>query len=262
MKGVIKKALPGGARTMLRQFQWRAGRFGLKHRCLMCGAWLKDFEPRGATAAVLADLQITPGGYRRVTCPHCHSYDRERLLYLFLRDRTDIFTKRQKVLHFSPELCIAERLAELGHQVYATVDLFPMPGVAVLSDICRLSFRTDAFDCLICCHVLEHIIEDRAAMTELLRVVKPGGWAVLQVPVSLKLDATFEDPAVTTDEDRMRVFGQGDHVRIYAMDYIDRLRESGWQVEIVDLIAEMGHAKARKLGLFIGERIFLGRKPA
>lgn len=262
MKGVIKKAVPAGARSALRQLQWRAGRFGLKYRCIMCGAWLKEFEPRGVEAKVLADLQIAPGGVRRVTCPHCQSYDRERLLYLFLRDKTDIFTKRQKVLHFSPELCIAERLAAVGHEVYATVDLFPMPKVAVLSDICRLAFRSNAFDCLVCCHVLEHIVDDRLAMRELLRVVRPGGWAVLQVPLSLKLDATVEDPTVTTPEQRLERFGQEDHVRIYALDYVDRLRESGWQVEIVDPIAEMGHARARKLGLFIGERIFLGRKPA
>lgn len=262
MKGVIKKAVPTGARSALRQMQWRASKFGLKYRCLMCGAWLRDFEPRGAKAEVLADLRIVPGGYRRVTCPHCHSYDRERLLYFFLRERTDIFTRPQKVLHFSPELCIAERLKSVGHRPYATVDLFPMPDVVVLSDICRLSFGSNVFDALICCHVLEHIDDDRLAMRELLRVLKPGGWAVLQVPVSLKLESTFEDPTVVTDEDRMRVFGQGDHVRIYAMDYIDRLRESGWTMEIIDPIAEMGHAKARRLGLFIGERIFLGRKPA
>lgn len=260
MKSIFKKVVPQEARSAFRHFQWRARRFGFKYRCVVCGARLRRFEPRGIDSPLFERLKIAPGGLRNVTCPYCHSYDRERLLYLYLRDKTDAFTRPQRILHFSPEPCIAQRMKQAGHEVYATVDLFPEPEVVVQSDICRLGFQTDAFDALICCHVLEHIPDDAAAMRELLRVLKPGGWAVLQVPLSGVLEHTDEDPMITGKEERLARFGQEDHVRVYGRDYHDRLRNTGWFVEIVDLIAEMGEDQAAKLGLFLGEHITVGRK--
>jgi predicted SAM-dependent methyltransferase len=263
MKSIIKKVVPKGTRSAIRDMQWKAQRFGLNYQCCVCGARLKEFEPRGIDAPVLKDLQIAPGGVRRVTCPHCQSYDRERLLFLFLRDKTEVFKKKQRILHFAPEKCIFDKLVAVKHEVYATVDLFPEPDVSFLTDICRLSFQKGAFDVLLCCHVLEHIPDDVLAMKELFRVVKPGGWAVIQVPLSLKLESTIEDPSVKSEEERLKRFGQKDHVRVYAVrDYVERLTSAGWIVEMVDLIGEMGEEKALKLGLFIGEKIFLCRKPA
>ncbi|MBX7132316.1 MAG: class I SAM-dependent methyltransferase [Fimbriimonadaceae bacterium] len=263
MKSIIKKVVPAKARAAMRDLQWKADKFGLAYQCCVCGARLKEFELRGIDAPVLKELQIAPGGPRRVTCPHCQSYDRERLLYLFLRDKTDLFTSHKRILHFAPETCIFDKLSKGGHDVYATVDLFPEANVEFLTDICRLSFQTGSFDVLLCCHVLEHIPDDRLAMRELQRVVKPGGWAVIQVPMSMKLQSTIEDPSVTSEEERLKRFGQKDHVRVYAeTDYLERLRESGWCVEVVDLIAEMGDEKATKYALFKGEKIYLCRKPA
>lgn len=263
VKKIIRKMVPAKTRSALRDLQWKAGRFGLGYQCCVCGARLKAFEPRGVDAPILKDLQVAPSGYRFVTCPHCQSYDRERLLFLFLQSKTDLFAGGKRVLHFAPEKCIYEKISTAREGTYATVDLFPEPNVAFLTDICRLSFQSEVFDVLICSHVLEHIPDDALAMRELSRVVKRGGWAVMQVPISRKLQKTIEDPNVKTDEERLARFGQTDHVRIYAeSDYLQRLRAAGWVVEVVDLIAEIGTEKAKKFALFEGEKIYFCRKPA
>ena len=111
-------------------------------------------------------------------------------------------------------------------------------------------------------NVLEHVHEDRQAMAELRRVLKPGGWAILQVPISYVLPSTYEDPSMETDADRERAFGQWDHIRIYAADYVDRLRESGFKVELFDWTK---HGKAyggpsNRFALIEEEKLFVCRK--
>jgi SAM-dependent methyltransferase len=104
-----------------------------------------------------------------------------------------------------------------------------MPGVHVWSDIGALPFPSDAFDAIICFHVLEHIPDDRKAMKELRRVLRPDGVLFCHVPLSGKLN-TFEDPNITSPSERRRHFGQEDHVRFYGADIIHRLWEAGFQV--------------------------------
>ena len=100
-------------------------------------------------------------------------------------------------------------------------------------------------------HVLEHILDDRVAMKELFRALKPGGWAILQVPVNAKV--TYEDPSIV--EHRERVFGQHDHVRVYGLDYYDRLRESGFVVHRDRFAKEMEVSLVQRFGLNISEEI-------
>jgi len=101
-------------------------------------------------------------------------------------------------------------------------------------DITDIPFFVDAFDAIVCNHVLEHVIDDRNALAELLRVLKPAGWTILQVPMSLSLDKTHEDFPVTTTQGREETFGQNDHVRIYGKDYVSRLEQAGFKVDIFD----------------------------
>ena len=125
-------------------------------------------------------------------------------------------------------------------------------------DITDLPFDDSRFDAIYCSHVLEHVPDDRKAMSELRRVLRPGGWAILQVPI--KGIVTFEDPAVTTPEDRERVFGQSDHVRIYGLDFKDRLEEVGFKVTIVQYANVLSEEEIRLSAIGRGDDIYLCEK--
>jgi predicted SAM-dependent methyltransferase len=116
---------------------------------------------------------------------------------------------------------------------------------------------------IICNHVLEHIIDERRAMYELYSILKQGGWAILQVPISVSLESTYEDFSIITPSEREQVFGQADHVRIYARDYTQRLEQVGFAVDIFDWTANnhcFGGQK-NKFGLIEDERVYCARKP-
>jgi len=128
-------------------------------------------------------------------------------------------------------------------------------------DITAIQYKDDWFDVIICNHVLEHIPNDRQAMSEIYRVLKPGGWSILQVPISLSLEATYEDPAIRTPEERERFFGQNDHVRIYAADYKRRLESAGFVVEVCNSRNTLSASEIRKYALLKDENIYLCSKP-
>jgi SAM-dependent methyltransferase len=128
------------------------------------------------------------------------------------------------------------------------------------ADLTKLQWPEDSFDLIICNHVLEHIPDDRKAMAELYRVLRPGGLGILQVPFSTVLSQTIEDASVTCERERVRRFGQRDHIRIYGPDYFDRLRLAGFDVEIFDPIAHWGTSEISRLRCDPEEKIFAVRK--
>jgi SAM-dependent methyltransferase len=121
-------------------------------------------------------------------------------------------------------------------------------------DLTATPIRSDTFDAIICIHVLEHIKEDRNAMQELFRVLKPGGWALVSVPIRLDQE-TFEDPTIVTPEDRERAFGEAEHVRIYGQDLSERLEACGFHVRL-DLAVDVPEQTRHKYGLRQDENIF------
>jgi SAM-dependent methyltransferase len=185
--------------------------------------------------------------------------DRERLLFLYLRDHTDIFSRPQSVLHVAPERRLSQTLQAQPHLTYLSVDI-ASPRAMVSMDLTRTDLPDGKFDAILCNHVLEHIGDDRKAMTELFRILKPGGWAIVQVPI--ELDAgTSEDASITDPAVRTRIYGQFDHVRLYgARDYPDRLASAGFAVEVCDYAAQLG-AEARRFALLTDEKVYVARKP-
>ncbi len=162
-------------------------------------------------------------------CPHCGSLGRHRMVWLLFERRTDLFDGRAKrVLHVAPEPCLADRLRSRIGEGYVSTDLMDARAMEEM-DITDIQYPDGTFDVIYCSHVLEHVPDDRKAMREFRRVLKDDGWAVLLVPITA--GETFEDASVVTPEDRLRVFGQEDHVRRYGPDYVDRLAECGWAVE-------------------------------
>jgi SAM-dependent methyltransferase len=181
-------------------------------------------------------------------CPRCGSLERHRLLWLYLREETDLLTRSTRLLHFAPEPGIAEKLNAVPGCDYLSADLDAPPAM-VHMDVQEIPVEDGSFDAVICNHVLEHVPDDRRAMREIRRVLKPSGWAIIGVPLYGKRTSSFEDPAITSPEERERVYGQFDHVRIYGRDYPDRLRECGFEVEMVAYAERIGPEATRRYGL-------------
>ncbi|GAA4315598.1 hypothetical protein GCM10023164_11780 [Christiangramia aestuarii] len=137
---------------------------------------------------------------------------------------------------------------------YTTTDL-NSPLADVKADICDLPFKNESFDFILCNHVLEHIPDDRKAMEEIYRILKPGGTAILQIPQDLKRAKTFQDDSITDPEERAKIFGQYDHVRVYGRDYFDKLRKVGFQVEEVDYTSRLSEEQVERYRLAKGEII-------
>lgn len=178
--------------------------------------------------------KFLPYGYgtprANVLSPSTLSLERHRLLWLYLTRETDFFSKPLKVLHVAPEQAFYKRFKNQKNLTYITTDLYS-PLADVKADLCALPFEDDSFDVIFCNHVLEHIPDDAQAMRELYRVMKKGGWGIFQVPQDINRAHTFEDDTITDPAERTRIFGQYDHVRVYGLDYFDRLRQVGFEVE-------------------------------
>ncbi len=204
-----------------------------------------------------------PYGYENprdnVLSPSTLSLERHRLLWLYLENETNFFTVRQSLLHFAPEQAFFKRFKKLKNLQYTTTDL-NSPLADVKADICDLPFEDSSFDIILCNHVLEHIPDDKSAMKELYRVLKPGGWGVFQIPQDLNRELTFEDDSITDKKERARIFGQYDHVRIYGRDYFSKLRAVGFSVEEVDYTKVLGLEAVEKFRLAPGEIIPLVKK--
>lgn len=245
----------------LRRFKMRLKYFGMRYFCPMCRSPLRSLKPHGVNLPVFTEKRIVGGGYRKnALCPVCSSTDRERLLYLYIRDRTSLLRSPQRVLHFAPEPGLRRILARQMHLDYLTADL-QRNDVMVKEDVRRIQYPNDTFDVVLCSHVLEHVEEDRMAMEELFRVMSAGGWGLFQVPISLELEETFEDFSITAAEERLQAFGQVDHVRIYARDYGDRLESAGFDVEVFAWWAQPGFGgDGNRFGLGPDESLYVARK--
>ena len=180
-------------------------------------------------------------------CIHCGALERQRLVWLFLQKNTDIFDgNSKKMLHVAPEPCFESIFKERLGSNYVSADLFN-PHAMVKMDICDIQYPDNSFDFIYCSHVLEHVLDDRKAMREFFRVLKGTGWAILNVPITG--EKTFEDSSIVHPKERLKAFGQEDHVRRYGRDYVDRLRDSGFSVEIVKVSNLVNNDEAVKMGL-------------
>jgi SAM-dependent methyltransferase len=215
--------------------------------CPLCGGRFSAFKPAWNRANAI--------------CWRCGAHERHRATWVHLRRHPELLGEARSLLHFAPEHCLERRLRQVPDLRYVTADLDPALAELEL-DLTALALEDGAFDAILCSHVLEHFEDDAAAMAELRRVVAPGGWVLVMVPIDHSREASYEDPAVVTPEQRIAAYWQADHVRLYALDVADRLRAAGFEVTRATPAADVGPVVAARHGLLLEETLFLCRRPA
>lgn len=217
---------------------------GNRYVCPCCGWKLRAFTHGGTS------LKVRQLGY----CPRCNSKARHRRIWLFLEQNTNLFSERLNLLQVSPNYSLSRRLSSMPNLNYVGTEKYYRPNISIKMDLTATSISSSTFDAILCNHVLEHIAEDRKAIQELYRVLKPGGWAVISVPIRLD-QKTFEDPTITSPQERERFFGETVHVRYYGYDLVDRLEAGGFKVTL-DLGKDVPEETRKKYGLRDDENIF------
>ena len=206
--------------------------------CNFCNVSYERFVPEypyPAIANAINSHDVIAGYGPNVYCPNCMSKNRERLLLAVFENMLQIDDKT--ILHFSPEKNLYNYLATKAN--VTTVDIVPgfykkIDNAILYADATNLQFKDADFEMVIANHILEHIPEDTTAIKEMYRVLQPGGVAILQVPYSEKLTATIEEPHINNAVKQEQLFGQKDHVRIYALtDYIQKLTNCGFKVTVL-----------------------------
>jgi SAM-dependent methyltransferase len=230
LKEIIKNIIPKKFQPVLKKTILRIWYYGNAFHCPVCLSKIRLLKPCGYNLPVITEYQIVGSGLRNAMCPVCGSFDRVRLLYLFLKFKTNLFTEPVRLLHIAPEKPLSDIFIKHNNINYLTGDINPGQ-VMEKMDITAIHYPDNTFDAILCNHVLEHIPDDRKAMRELLRVLKPDGWAILQVPISKILEKTYEDFSISSPQDREKHYGQKDHVRIYGTDFTQRLQEAGFKVK-------------------------------
>lgn len=197
---------------------------------------------------------------RRCICPGCKSLERMRAIWLFFAHK-GLLTDTTRMFHVAPSPGLFKRLRAMLGKRYVTLDL-DRAGVDIKASLTDTGLPDNDFDLIYCSNVLEHIPDDRKAMSELFRVLRPGGLAIVQVP--LGREPTQEDPSIDTPELRAKHYGQADHLRRYGPDVADRLAEAGFEVERVFMPDVLGldPTEIERYNIAKREPVFLCRKPA
>lgn len=194
-------------------------------------------------------------------CPVCSSMDRERLYRVYIETETDLLSRKYTMLHIAPEANVRDWFNEYKNITYVCGDLEPKDPLMKEIDVTSITYDSNTFDVILCSHVLEHVLDDGKAMRELYRVLKPGGWGIIQVPIVMNVDSIIENELIVTPQLRKLAFGQEDHVRIYNQSgFIQRLMNAGFKVELYNLAEKQGMKSARKFGLSETDMLYIVRK--
>ena len=202
-------------------------------------------------------------GYKTVRknalCPGTLSLERHRLLWLYLDRETNFLSSNLKVLHVAPEQVFYKKFKKLKNWEYFTFDL-NSPIADIKGDLTSTNFKNESFDLIICNHVLEHIEDDKSALDEMYRILKYNGISILQVPINVKRENTFEDLSIKSKIQREKYFGQYDHVREYGLDFKDRVEQAGFKVEMINYSKKISQDLVIKYGLMKDDLIPIGKK--
>jgi SAM-dependent methyltransferase len=251
VKRVVRGLVPYGRRAQLRalsnELTWRLYA-GNAVECNVCGGRFVRF--RRWTSDI---------GRPALACPRCGSLGRHRVVWRYLQDEMGIGSKPLRLMHVAPEPGISAALQRLPGVDYLSVDHDSALAMQRV-DITQIPYPDESFDAVICNHVLEHVGDDVVALSELYRVLRPDGWALLQTPVDDSREVTVEDPTVTLPLERERLFGQEDHRRLYGRDYPERLERAGFAVIVSDYARTLPEADCIRQRLDLRETVYVGLK--
>ncbi|HXB41677.1 MAG TPA: methyltransferase domain-containing protein [Bacteroidia bacterium] len=221
--------------------------YGKKYEDPISGKTYRKFLPYGYSGRAKR---------KNVLCPGSLSLERHRLLWLYLKNKTNFFTANHKMLHIAPEQCFYKLFKAMKNIDYTTADL-NSPIADVKMDLHHAPFADNTFDVIFCNHVLEHVDDDRQCMRELYRIMTKGGWGIFQVPMDSSRATTYEDKSIVTPEAREEAFWQKDHVRLFGLDYKTRLEEAGFTVIADDYANTFSKELIERYRLPAGEIIYL-----
>jgi SAM-dependent methyltransferase len=172
--------------------------------------------------------------YPSLFCPGCSSFERHRFLCLYLGGHLELLAGRRSVLHVSPEPCIERLLRGHGFAEYLSIDLEYRLAMRKM-DVTKLEFGDGSFDTVVCSHVLDAVADLPRALSELNRVLEPGGLALLTTPA--------------IPRDTPERFAQS-------------LREAGFDVEVLTAAEAVSDAEARRYGIDRAETLYAARRAA
>lgn len=230
---VSKQVLPYSLRLNLRKANWKWKYFLQKSKknqvpYVICPIENKKYQCFIPEVNGVWRSEITPGNGAR---------SRHRLIWLFLKQETQLFTQPSTLLHIAPEHCYFEQFVKIPHLNYLPGDKMVVgygkqSGVEYM-DLLDLPQKDRTIDYVLCNQVLEHIPDDMTAIKEMYRVLKPGGEAIVTVPIREDLEKTYENESIITPQERTQHFGQWDHVRWYGKDVIERFKAVGFSVSLI-----------------------------
>ncbi len=228
---------------------------GNKKECSVCGKHYRKFLPYGYVIS-----------RENALCPNCLSLERHRLLWLFLQERTPLFSDSLSFLHIAPEICFIDKFKKLKNLNYKTADL-ESPWADIHLNVENMPLESESFDVIMANHILEHVEHLDKALSEIFRVLKKDGWAVLLSPINPEREKTYEDSSITDPIERERHFGQKDHLREFGRDYAEVLASAGFLVEQIDYASTLSEERVKRMAIAsddisnITNHVFIVRKP-
>lgn len=230
--------------------------------CPICGDTTFPLQPVGSEFPVLKELDVIGSGHRLQRCHKCKGSDRDRLVYLFLKHHTNLIDGDDKCsfLHVAPENCLATIFLNKKNMNYLPIDSFEhgyvYPDYLIQMNLLSLTIEDNSLDYVMCNHVLQDISDDIKAMQEIFRVLKPGGKAILQVPITNKIKKTIEHVGCLDYQECEIRYGHRFHKRLYTQeDYLSRLKSVGFKTEVFQICDDI-----KTYSLNPREKIFLVRK--
>lgn len=236
--------------------------------CPVCEADVSHLQDSGYGYPVLERLDVVGGKFRPADrCPICHCCSRERLIWFYLSEGGNGFRlpRDTRIAHFAPEKGLTKRLCQEVGKNYSAYDYQPSryrhhPDVN-FADLGALNIASGSVDLVLCKHVLEHLPDPARGAAEIHRILRPGGLAILQVPIANALTETLELGPDSMTEQRIKEVGQGDHLRLFSRTgYVELLRDAGFELTEYDVFA-VEPVAAQEWQLDRQETLYLWRKP-
>lgn len=214
--------------------------------CPCCKSSFREFAPFGDSRR------------KNAWCPNCQGLERHRLLWMYFEKKTNLYQRPLKVLHVAPEDIFFNHFKKQQNIDYYPVDIYPnlYPNGTKYFDLLNPGADVEKYDVIICNHVFQYIEEDKRAMANIYKLMKPGGWGIMQVPINGKNPVTYEDASITDPLERLKAFGLKEHVRYYGLDYADRLRDAGFKVNVDDYTKEFSDKDNYKYGFWKGDAVY------